>query len=89
MLNRLELSREGPSRYHKIAFDGAAIEELPVHLPRLPPKGPAPVFADAALLEQRKQFVLRAANSAHAAVGLFRGRAWSPRREPAAGSANQ
>jgi len=31
-LNRLELSREEPSRYHKIAYDGAAIEALPVTL---------------------------------------------------------
>ena len=31
-LNRLELSRPEPSRYHKIAYDGAAIEELPVKL---------------------------------------------------------
>ena len=31
-LNRLELSREEPSRYHKIAYDGAAIEELLVDL---------------------------------------------------------
>jgi hypothetical protein len=31
-LNRLELSREEPSRYHKIACDAAAIEALPVTL---------------------------------------------------------
>ncbi len=31
-LNRLELSREEPSRYHKISYDGAAIEELLVDL---------------------------------------------------------
>jgi hypothetical protein len=31
-LNRLELSRGEPSRYHKIAYDGAAIEALPVTL---------------------------------------------------------
>jgi len=31
-LNRLELSREEPSRYHKIAYDAAAIEALPVRL---------------------------------------------------------
>ena len=31
-LNRLELSREEPSRYHKIAYDAAAIEALPVTL---------------------------------------------------------
>jgi hypothetical protein len=29
-LNRLELSREEPSRYHRIAYDAAAIEALPV-----------------------------------------------------------
>src|SRR5258705_10064784 len=31
-LNRLGLSREVPSRYHKIAYDAAAIEALPVTL---------------------------------------------------------
>jgi hypothetical protein len=31
-LNRLELSRNEPSRYHKIAYDTAAIEALPVRL---------------------------------------------------------
>ena len=31
-LNRLELSREEPSRYHKIAYDEAAVEELAVTL---------------------------------------------------------
>jgi hypothetical protein len=31
-LNRLELSREEPTRYHKIAYDAAAIEALPVTL---------------------------------------------------------
>jgi Transposase DDE domain group 1 len=31
-LNRLELSREQPSRYQKVAFDGAAIEALLVTL---------------------------------------------------------
>jgi hypothetical protein len=31
-LNRLELSRVEPTRYHKIAYDGAAIEALPVRL---------------------------------------------------------
>ena len=31
-LNRLELSREDPSRYHKIAYEAAAIEALPVTL---------------------------------------------------------
>ena len=31
-LNRLELSRAEPSRYHKIAYDGAAIEDLLVEL---------------------------------------------------------
>ncbi len=31
-LNRLELSRAEPSRYHKIAYDAAAIEALPVQL---------------------------------------------------------
>jgi hypothetical protein len=31
-LNRLELSRSEPTRYHKIAYDGAAIEALPVTL---------------------------------------------------------
>src|SRR5712692_7821416 len=31
-LNRLELSRPEPSRYHKIAYDEAAIEALPVTL---------------------------------------------------------
>ena len=31
-LNRLELSREEPSRYHKIGYDAAAIEALPVRL---------------------------------------------------------
>jgi hypothetical protein len=31
-LNRLELSREEPSRYHKIAYDASAIEALPVRL---------------------------------------------------------
>jgi hypothetical protein len=31
-LNRLELSRSEPSRYHKIAYDAAAIEALPVTL---------------------------------------------------------
>jgi hypothetical protein len=31
-LNRLELSRTEPSRYHKIAYDAAAIEALPVQL---------------------------------------------------------
>jgi hypothetical protein len=31
-LNRLELSREQPSRYHKISYDAAAIEELFVEL---------------------------------------------------------
>src|SRR4051794_16000118 len=31
-LNRLELSREEPSRYHKIAYDAAAIEALPTTL---------------------------------------------------------
>jgi hypothetical protein len=31
-LNRLELSRNEPSRYHKIAYDAAAIESLPVTL---------------------------------------------------------
>jgi hypothetical protein len=31
-LNRLELSREEPTRYHKIAYDEAAIEALPVRL---------------------------------------------------------
>jgi hypothetical protein len=31
-LNRLELSRNEPSRYHKIAYDAAAIEALPVTL---------------------------------------------------------
>jgi Transposase DDE domain group 1 len=31
-LNRLELSRKEPSRYHKIAYDEAAIEELAVTL---------------------------------------------------------
>src|SRR5271168_5251152 len=31
-LNRLELTRETPSRYHKIAYDGAAIERLFVDL---------------------------------------------------------
>lgn len=31
-LNRLELSREEPSRNHKIAYDAAAIETLPVRL---------------------------------------------------------
>ena len=31
-LNRLELSREEPTRYHKIAYDAAAIEALPVRL---------------------------------------------------------
>lgn len=31
-LNRLELSRSEPSRYHKIAYDAAAIEALPVML---------------------------------------------------------
>jgi DDE family transposase len=31
-LNRLELSRGEPSRYHKIAYDAAAIEALPVTL---------------------------------------------------------
>lgn len=31
-LNRLELSRSEPSRYHKIAYDAAAIEALPTRL---------------------------------------------------------
>jgi Transposase DDE domain group 1 len=31
-LNRLELSQEEPSRYHKIGYDAAAIEALPVRL---------------------------------------------------------
>jgi hypothetical protein len=31
-LNRLELSREEPTRYHKISYDGAAIEGLFVDL---------------------------------------------------------
>ena len=31
-LNRLELSRNEPSRYHKIAYEAAAIEALPVTL---------------------------------------------------------
>jgi len=31
-LNRLELSRQQPTRYHKIAYDEAAIEALPVRL---------------------------------------------------------
>jgi hypothetical protein len=31
-LNRLELSRQQPTRYHKIAYDEAAIEALPVTL---------------------------------------------------------
>jgi hypothetical protein len=31
-LNRLELSREKPSRYHRIAYDEAAMEALPVRL---------------------------------------------------------
>ena len=31
-LNRLELSRQQPTRYHKIAYDEAAIETLPVTL---------------------------------------------------------
>jgi hypothetical protein len=31
-LNRLELSREEPTRYHKIAYEGAAIEKLLVDL---------------------------------------------------------
>lgn len=31
-LNRLELSREEPTRYHKIAYETAAIESLPVTL---------------------------------------------------------
>ena len=31
-LNRLELSRAEPSRYHKIAYDAAAVEALPVTL---------------------------------------------------------
>src|SRR6201993_3481925 len=31
-LNRLELSRPAPTRYHKIAYDAAAIEALPVTL---------------------------------------------------------
>jgi hypothetical protein len=31
-LNRLELSREEPTRYHKIAYDGASIEKLLVDL---------------------------------------------------------
>src|SRR6266542_5768466 len=31
-LNRLELSRDEPSRYHRIAYDAAAIEALPVTL---------------------------------------------------------
>jgi len=31
-LNRLELSRNEPSRYHKIVYDGAAIEVMPVTL---------------------------------------------------------
>lgn len=31
-LNRLELSRPEPTRYHKIAYDGAMIEALPVTL---------------------------------------------------------
>src|SRR5207245_4458935 len=31
-LNRLELSQDEPSRYHKIAYDAAAIEALPVTL---------------------------------------------------------
>jgi Transposase DDE domain group 1 len=31
-LNRLELSRPAPTRYHKIAYDAAAIEALPVML---------------------------------------------------------
>lgn len=31
-LNRLELSRQHPTRYHKIAYDEAAIEALPVTL---------------------------------------------------------
>ena len=31
-LNRLELSRPEPTRYHKIAYDEAAIEALPVTL---------------------------------------------------------
>jgi DDE family transposase len=31
-LNRLELSREEPTRYHKIAYDAVAIEALPVTL---------------------------------------------------------
>jgi Transposase DDE domain group 1 len=41
-LNRLELSRPQPTRYHKIAYDEAAIEALPVTLfleaPKRPPK---------------------------------------------------
>jgi hypothetical protein len=41
-LNRLELSRPEPTRYHKIAYDEAAIEALPVTLfleaPKRPPK---------------------------------------------------
>src|SRR2546430_14446656 len=42
-LNRLELSRSEPSRYHKIAYDPAAIEALPVTLvlqAHPPPPGP-------------------------------------------------
>jgi hypothetical protein len=31
-LNRLELSRNQPSRYHKIGYDAAAIEAMPVTL---------------------------------------------------------
>ena len=31
-LNRLELSQQQPTRYHKIAYDEAAIEALPVTL---------------------------------------------------------
>src|SRR5207245_8608439 len=30
-LNRLELSRSEPTRYHKISYDGATIERLFVH----------------------------------------------------------
>jgi hypothetical protein len=32
MLNRLELSRPEPSRYHKIAYDASAIEALFIDL---------------------------------------------------------
>jgi Transposase DDE domain group 1 len=46
-LNRLELSRPEPTRYHKIAYDAAAIEALPVTLfLEAQPRAPRQIILD-------------------------------------------